>query len=191
MVTYCWAVALPGPTFTLPNESELGLTVARGCTPVPERATVWGEPGASSGIESVPLAAPVAVGAKSTWMVQLAPGAITVFEQPSVAIAKGAPTAADAMFKVPVPEFVTITDWLADLVPTTWFPKARLEADRDTAGWTPLPLTATVCGAFDASSLKVRVPLNVPRLAGAKPICTEHVAPAESVAPAHELAITL
>src|SRR6266851_6945407 len=138
MVTYCWAVGLPGPTFTLPNDSELGLTVARGWTHVPN-----------------------------------------------------APTVAAAMFKVPVPEFVTTTDWLADLVPTTWFPKARLEADRDTAGWTPLPLTATVCGEFDASSLKVRVPVNVPRLAGAKPICTVHVAPAESVAPEHESAITL
>src|SRR5258708_582787 len=134
MVTYCWAVGLPGPTFTLPNDSELGLTVARGWTPVPDRATVCGELGASSGIERVPLAAPVAVGAKSTWMVQLAPGATAVFEQPSVAIAKDAPTVAAPMFKAPVPEFVTTTGWLADLPPTTWFPKARLDTDRDTDG---------------------------------------------------------
>src|SRR5258708_5847460 len=107
MVTYCWAVALPGPTFTLPNERELGLTVARGWTPVPDRATVCGEPGASSGIERVPLAAPVAVGANATWMVQPAPGATAVFEQPSVAIAKDAPTVALPMFRVADPEFVT------------------------------------------------------------------------------------
>src|SRR5260370_5922151 len=136
MVTYCWAVGLPGPTCTLPNESELGLTVARGWTPVPDRATVCGEPGASSGIERVPLAGPVAVGANATWIVQLAPGATAAFEQPSLAIAKDAPTVAAPMFNVPVPELVTITDRLADLPPTTWFPKARLDADRVTAGCT-------------------------------------------------------
>src|SRR5260370_26063435 len=110
MVTYCWAVGLPGPTFTLPNESELGLIVARGWTPAPDTATVCGEPGASSGIERVPLTGPVAVGAKATWIVQLAPGATAAFEQPSAAIAKGAPTVPATMFTGPVPEFVTPTD---------------------------------------------------------------------------------
>src|SRR5260370_34258216 len=119
MVTYCWAVGLPGPTFTLPNERELGLTVARGWTPAPDRATVCGDPVASSGIESVPLADPVAAGVKLTWIVQLAPGATAVFEQPSTVIAKGAPTAAAPTLRVPVPEFVTSTGWFADLIPTT------------------------------------------------------------------------
>src|SRR5258708_39027680 len=110
MVTYCWAVGLPGPTFTLPNESELGLIVARGWTPAPDRATVCGEPGASSGIERGPLTGPVAVGAKATWIVQLAPGGTAAFEQPSVAIAKGAPPVAAAMFKAPGPACVTTRD---------------------------------------------------------------------------------
>src|SRR5260370_39709119 len=105
MVTYCWAVGLPGPTFTLPNESELGLTVARGWTPAPDRATVCGEPGASSGIARVPLTGPVAVGAKATWIVQLAPGATAAFEQPPGSIAQSAPPAARAMRMGPVPEF--------------------------------------------------------------------------------------
>src|SRR5258708_12791723 len=107
MVKYCWAVGLAGPTFTLPNESELGLIVARGWTPAPDTATVCGEPGASSGIERVPLTGPVAVGAKATWIVQLAPGATAAFEQPSVAIPKGAPTLPAPIFNVLPPASVT------------------------------------------------------------------------------------
>src|ERR1700730_15701588 len=98
MVTYFCAPELPGPTLTLPNESELGLTVASGWTPLPDREAVWGDVGASSGIDSVPLADPVAAGVKLTWIAQLAPGAKALFEQPSTAIAKGAATVAVPMF---------------------------------------------------------------------------------------------
>src|SRR5437870_204857 len=102
--------------------------------PVPERATLCGDPGASSGIESGPVKGPVAVGAKSTWMVQDDPAATAVFEQASDRIANCVPTAAAPTFSVSVPVFVTTTGWLADVVPMTWLPKARLEADSVTAG---------------------------------------------------------
>jgi hypothetical protein len=158
---------------------------------VPERATVCGEPDASSGIESVPLARPLAVGAKFNWMVQLEPGATAVFEHASVAIANGAPAVAAPTLRVPVPEFVRTTAWLGDLDPTTWFPKVRLEAERETAGMTPLPLTLTVCGELDASSVKVSVALKVPTLAGEKPTWTVQVAPTARAAPEHEFATRL
>src|SRR5258708_4417065 len=105
MVTYCWAVGLPGPTFTLPNESELGLIVARGWTPAPDTATVCGEPGASSGIERVPLTGPVAVGAKASGSVQVAGGAAAACRQPSVAIVLGLAVACGWS---PVPDRATV-----------------------------------------------------------------------------------
>src|SRR5690242_12696844 len=102
--------------------------------PVPERGTLCGDPGASSGIETVPLKGPVAVGAKSTWIVQNEPAATAVLEQVSDTIANGAPTATAPTFSVSVPLFVTVSGWLADLVPTTWLPKATLDVDSVTAG---------------------------------------------------------
>src|SRR5690242_5678463 len=102
--------------------------------PVPDRATLCGDPGASSGIETAPLKGPVVAGAKSTWMVQEEPAATAVFEQVSDTIANGAPTAAAPMFSVSVPLFVTVTGWLGAVVPMTWLPKARLDVDSVTAG---------------------------------------------------------
>src|SRR5258708_39026238 len=102
--------------------------------PAPETAALCGAPAASSGIERGPFAGPVAVGAKSTWMVQVEPGATAVFEQVSVTIPKGAASAAAPMFNVSVPEFVTTTDWPAEVRPTAWFPNARLDAESDAAG---------------------------------------------------------
>src|SRR6266851_1807779 len=121
------------PARTSPNAMELGLAVACGLVPVPERAIVCGDPGASSAMESDPENRPVAVGAKSTWIVQVEPGATAVFEQRSVTIANGVPTAAWPMFSVSVPELVRTTCWLADVVPTTSLPNARLDGS-DAAG---------------------------------------------------------
>ena len=130
-------------------------------------------------------AAPAAVGAKSTWMVQDEPAATAVLEHPSVAIAKGAPAVAVPIFKTEEPEFVTMTDWLADVVPTSWLPKARLDADSETAGWTACPLSATVCGELEASSWKASVASWYgPEFAsGAKLTCTVQAAPTDRVAP--------
>jgi hypothetical protein len=47
-------------------------SVAVGCVPVPLSAMVCGLPGALSPRESVPVRAPVAVGLKSTYMMQVA-----------------------------------------------------------------------------------------------------------------------
>src|ERR1700682_2288353 len=87
-------------------------------------------------------------------MVQDEPAATPVLEQASVVIPNGAPIDAAPMFNVSVPELVTTPGWLGEDVPTPWLPKVRLDADSDTAGCTPLPVTVTACGELSASSLE-------------------------------------
>jgi hypothetical protein len=62
MVTNCWFAEPPGPTWTLPNDTDDGLTAAAGWMPVTVRATDRGDPGASSLITSVPERDPTASG---------------------------------------------------------------------------------------------------------------------------------
>src|ERR1700675_3381066 len=116
-------------------------------------------------------------------MAQEEPAPTFAFEQASAVIAKGAPIATVPMCSTSVPAFVTTTGWLGDVVPTTWLPKARLDGDSDTAGWIPLPDTATTCGELSASSLNDRLACSGPSVAGANPTCTVQVAPSASVVP--------
>lgn len=66
------------PTFTEPNESEVGLIVTKPLVPPgakPDNETVWGELVAESLKLSVAVRVPATVGAKATFAVQLAPAA--------------------------------------------------------------------------------------------------------------------
>src|ERR1700676_2265567 len=124
-------------------------------------------------------------------MVQDEPGATPVLEQASAVIPNGAPIDAVPMFNVTVPVLVTTTGWLGEEVPTPWLPKVRLDADSDTAGCTPLPVTVTACGELSASSLKESVACSGPKVVGAKPTCTVQVLPTVSVALEHVSAARL
>src|SRR6202790_5077462 len=114
-------------------------------------------------------------------MVQDEPAATPVLEQASVVIPNGAPIDAVPMFNVSVPELVTTTGWLGEDVDTRWVPKVRLDADSDTAGCTPLPVTVTACGELSASSLKESVACSGPKVVGANRTCTVQVLPTVSV----------
>src|ERR1035441_1226149 len=80
LVTVTVCAALDWPRTTFPKLKLDGLTLSTGgCNPVPESATVCGCARVISLTVRVPVCAPVAMGAKTTVIVQLAPG-------PSVAV---------------------------------------------------------------------------------------------------------
>lgn len=71
VIVTCWHVPVPLVTVSAQVIAFVE-SVAVGCVPVPLSATVWGLPGALSPSESVPVRGPVAVGVKSTYMIQVA-----------------------------------------------------------------------------------------------------------------------
>lgn len=68
-------------------------------------------------------------------------------------------------------------------VPTAWLPKARLAAERVTAGPTPVPLRTTVCGPPAALSLMTKSPLVLPVTEGLKVTLMVQFAPAATLDP--------
>jgi len=80
-----------------------------------------------------------------------------------------------------VPTFVNVTDFAALVVPTTNVPKLSEVGERNSC--VPVPVKATVCGLFAASSLKVNVPLRTPITVGVKVTLTVQLLPGASVVP--------
>ena len=66
------------PAFTLVAAGEMETPKSK---PIPETATIWGLPNALSLMLNVPLRSPLAVGSKTTAIVQLVPG-VTLAGQP-------------------------------------------------------------------------------------------------------------
>ena len=69
----------------------------------------------------------------------------------------------------PVPVFVSVTSFAADVVPTATLPNASVVALSDTFGeiaGIPLPVNATVSGVADALLTTESVALRAPTLAG-------------------------
>jgi hypothetical protein len=96
-------------------------------TPVPDSATVSGLPGALLLTDSVPVAAPAAVGANVTPTVQEAPAASDVpqlFDSPN-----GPVTPIDDIDAAAVPEFDTVTDCDELVEPTFSLPNDSLDGD--------------------------------------------------------------
>jgi len=117
------------------------------------------------------VSAPVVAGVKWPWIVQFAPAA-TLVPQPFANTNDEAfvpVTAMLAMFRIPVPVLVSVTDCDALVDPTCWVPKDKLLADRDTAGAPlPVPLKAIDCGELGALSVMVTAAVIAPAVAGAK-----------------------
>ena len=95
--------------------------------PVPDSPTVSGLLGALDATDSVPLAAPVAVGAKSTLTVHEPPAAI---ELPQVLVWLNGPfTLTDDTDAALVPGLDTVTVCAALVDPTVTVPNDRLDGD--------------------------------------------------------------
>ena len=123
---------------------------------------------------------PPAAGAKWPWMVQLAPAARLVpqllansNEEAFVPV-----TAMLVMERAVVPVLVMVTDCELLAEPTVVVGKVRLVAERVTGGWTPVPLSAMVCGELEALSVMVMAAVSAPVVVGPKWPWMEQLAPA-------------
>jgi hypothetical protein len=87
------------------------------------------------------------------------------------------------MLSSSVPVFVRVTARAPLVVVTNWLPNDKELADRVTAGATPVPVKATVCGLPLALSFTVSVPVLVPVAVGVKVTSIAQLAPAATLAP--------
>src|SRR5580765_7022190 len=83
-----------------------------------------------------------------------------------------------------VPLFVSVTGWVAEVVPTRCPPKPTLAGANETAGVGPAPVPerASACDVSGASSAIETVAVRVPRSEGVKVTESVHVAPGARVA---------
>ena len=180
-VTYCDAVA--DPTASEPNNRLVADRLAAEPRPVPVNPMLCGDPEALSVIVTVALREPPVVGSKSPVMLQFAPAATLV---PHVFVKRNedafAPvTAMLAIDKVPCPLLVNVTICDAVAVPTAEEPKERLGADRVTAGPSPVPLNAMLCGDPPALSVMMIAAASGPLATGLKCPWMLQLAPAARV----------
>jgi hypothetical protein len=163
--------------------SEVGDTVTAEM-PVPLRLTVCGLPAALSVIVTSPVLGPSAVGVNRTLMVQLEPAARVapqvVVREKSLALAPVITML--EMVKTALPMFLTVTELAALVVPTRRLAKAIDVRERLTAGATPVPVRATVCGLPAALSFTVSVPARAPAAVGVKVTLIAHDPPTPRVA---------
>jgi hypothetical protein len=162
----------PGATVCV--EEELEATASVKSQPVPLKLTACGLPAPLSVIERVPVAAPTAVGAKSTATVQvpLAGTAVEVEQVvPDVARPKGPVTTMALMLRLVLPPLVSVTVCALLVVPTNWPAKAAgVERLTPVVDAVPVPLRLTVCvvGIPLLLSVIVTVPAWAPTVVGSK-----------------------
>ena len=128
-----------------------------------------------------PERVPAAVGVKVMLIVQLAPA---FSEPPQLLVCAKSPLAVmPVMLNGTVPLLVSVTDWVALVVPTGWLPKLGLVGDNVAAGPVPVPDRATVCGLPLALSVTVSVPVREPPVVGVKVTLIVQLALAATVPP--------
>jgi len=142
-VTVCAALATP--TVVLAKLSEAGLKEIAGTpTPVPERATVCGEPEPLSATLTEAVRDPVAVGLKATLIVQLLPTATVVPQLLVWLKSPGLPPVSETVTPVngAVPELVSFTLCAAVVVPIFELPNASETGLKVTPGAPTVTVTA-------------------------------------------------
>jgi hypothetical protein len=154
----------------------------QGAKPFPESATVFGLFAAFEVMVSVPVCAPVVVGAKVTVTAQLFPGAS---DAGHVLVSVNCPLT--VMLEIvtgaePVLVSVTVPGW------HVWFTcvsgNCRLLVESVTAApLIPVPARVMLCGLPEASSVIVTAPVRVPVAVGVKVTGMRQLAPAPSVEP--------
>src|SRR6266851_1832291 len=153
--------------------------------PVPTSGTVCGLPAALSVMLIEAVRVPVAVGAKVTLIVQVAPAAT---EAPQVFVCAKSPLFVPVMamleiINAAVPVLDRLTICTALVLPTRWPPKLILAPPNTTIGATPVPVSETTCGLPAALSVMVTAPLRVPLSVGVNVTLTVQLAPMPTVVP--------
>jgi hypothetical protein len=155
--------ALTEPTLRVPNATAVADSFT--CVPVPVRGIVYGLPAALSTMVTEPLKGPDVSGRKVTEIVQVAPAANEV---PQVWVWTKLPaTAIDVIPNGPVPALRSVTIFAALVVLMSWTAKDSDAGERfTTPAETPVPLSAIRCGLPLALSVRVTVPVRLPRTVG-------------------------
>lgn len=144
--------------------------------PVPVRLTDCGEFEALPETVRIADSAVAALGAKVTWIVQLAAAAKLagqVFAPTMKSLALGPLTLGVPTVMAEAEALVTVTVWLVLVVLTCWFPKATVAGvscieppEPELPAATPVPSSATVCVEGDALSDITRLALRLYRADG-------------------------
>src|SRR2546425_3794218 len=146
------------PKATLPG---LALSVAVAVTPLPERVSVCGDPGALSAKLMLPVVPPAAAGANCTLHERLCP-ALIVAGSESPLIPNPLPdTVARLSTRSALPLFVRLT--LCELFwPTVTLPKLTDAGDVAKPGCVPVPANAIASDEFEALLKTDRRPVTFP-----------------------------
>ena len=120
--------------------------------------------------ETLPVAVPAVVDAKTTLKLAVCPAAKVSGAVRPLAVKPLPETLICEMLTLELPELVRVTVCGALLLPTVTFPKLRLVglAVRRKVEVTPVPLNAMVEGELGVSLTSERLPVTLPALAGAK-----------------------
>src|SRR5207245_2863303 len=120
--------------------------------------------------ETLPIAAPAVVDAKTTLKLAVCPAAKVSGAVRPLALKPLPETLICEMLTLELPGLVRVTVCGALLLPTVTFPKLRLVglAVRRKVEVTPVPLNAMVEGELGVSLTSERLPVTLPALAGAK-----------------------
>ncbi len=163
------------------------LTAGPEGVPVPIKLITCGLPPALSVMVIAPARVPMAVGAKLTLIVQLAPAAtLPPFGQVMPDAGKKSPLGTMlAMVNAALPVLVSVTVCGALIVPSAWLGNVRLIGDSLTAGpvSTALPVRLIFCGLSAALSAMVIVPVRRPGIVGVKATLMVQLAPAARLLP--------
>ena len=167
----------------LPKLSEEGDAVSwvMADTPVPASGTMNGELNVLFISVRLPEGLLAEVGAKLTMKVGEPPGAT---ESGSVSPEKLKPVpTSDAWVRLrfAVPGLLMTSVWVL-VTPTVTLPKLTLAGMTEICGCTPLPFSEIVVGELVALLAKLRLPVTLPAVAGAKLTLSERLWPAARVA---------
>ncbi len=166
-----WA-ALLVLTACAAKASEAGENTATGTVPVPVME-IEDEAGVPLLVTmSEPVRLPVAVGAKLTLMVHEAPTANEVAQL--LAWAKSPEALIWPMVNVPSPLLVSVTAWVALLVPTICAANVSDDGDRLATGMTPVPERPMLGGPPVKLPCAVMVPLREPSAVGVNVTVSVH-----------------
>jgi hypothetical protein len=156
------------PTFTLPKLNVVGLALRIWveAVPVPLRLIAVADPGTFVLSDTLPVAPPAVVGAKTASNAMLPFGATVCAAKP-VTLKPGPVTLSDETTRSAFPVFLTVIV-CESLVPSATLPKATLEGVIDIAGLAPVPVSGMTVGDPDRLVDTEMLPETAPDDFGAK-----------------------
>jgi hypothetical protein len=176
--------ALVFPIIVAPKVKEPGENIGVPVTALPVSVVCCGLLAALSLNAIASFFEPLDTGLKTTETVHDAPDASEEVEdgQLFAVIAKSGPIVIELIVTGELCEFVSVSVFVPELLPTATFPQLSAVGETETRDAVPVPLSFALCGLLLASLVTVSVPVIEPALCGEKVTEILQVAP-----PAREL----